>query len=232
VTRPGEVQTPLTQLHNFHIRATTDAFNVELGDTSGRHPSGPCVTALRDLSGLLDGLTVPVVTYGGAVEVIPGDDASAGEYICAAPALSVATPPPDHASHLRMSDHSGTIDCALPDLKATRNAMLVPAGPWDLKSGQPVTVQWSPGSDVGYHGILVALLTLNAAGEISGRTPIDEVAFEGDLVTFTLPSVPPGPYEFDFGQVISVMCVPGAAQADLKSDATTFGFRQHITIVP
>jgi hypothetical protein len=90
--------------------------------------------------------------YGGKVGEDPGDDVSDNE--CDAPALSVATPPPDHTSHLRMSDHSGTIDCGLPDLTATRNAMLVPVGPWDLKSGQPVTVQWSPGSDVGPGGII------------------------------------------------------------------------------
>jgi hypothetical protein len=226
---PGEVQTPLTQIHRFHIRATKDTFSVVLGDTSGQQ-SGPCVAALPDLSGLLDGVAVPVVTYGGKVGEDPGDDVSDNE--CDAPALSVATPPPDHASHLRMSDHSGTIDCELSDLKTMRNAMLVPAGPWDLKSGQPVTVRWSPGSDVGPHGISVELLTFNAAGEIDRLISIDGVVFEGDLITFTLPSVPAGPYELGFGRVAGVTCVPGSAYADLKSDATTFGFGQHITIVP
>jgi hypothetical protein len=226
---PGEVQTSLTEIHVLHVRATADTFSVELGDDNPDQWE-PCATAFPELSAQLDDLPLPVATLGGKIGDEPGDDVS--DNVCEAPKLSVAMPPPDHASHLQIKDHLGAIDCDLPDLKSVRSATLVPAGPWTLKAGQSVTVQWSPGGDAKPGAISVELLTFDAAGALDGLITINGIAVAGDLVTFTLPSIAPGSYELQFARFTSLACGPGAANADLMSNATTFGFAQPIMIAP
>ena len=232
---PADVLTPLTQLHAFHIYVTETGYDFWLdfsqpgnaGTASGWCPV-PCPVALSDLSAQLDGLAAQVLTHGGKVGEDPGDDVP-GDNICAPPKLSVATPPLDHESHLHMSDRSGTVDCDVPELKETVSVALVPPGPWELKAGQAVTAQFSPG---GRSAGPVELATFDSAGEIAGQTVIDGAVFKDDLVTFTLPTVvAPGAYVLEFGTPVGarqLTCVPALAYADLETDASASGFKQQI----
>jgi hypothetical protein len=216
-------QISVAQIHKFYITVTETELSVVLHTITGQH-AGPCEAALPDLSAQLDGVDVPVATYGGKVGEDPGDDVSDNE--CAAPRLAVGAPVLDHRSLLRMTDHGGTAACELPDLRTMRKATLVPAGPWELAAGEPVTVQWSPSSDLG-HPIAINVQTGTAA---SGGTIIHGQVVQGDLVTFTLPALAPGPYTLGFAAAAGATCSPPVASADLHSSAT-FSFAQQIMVV-
>lgn len=221
------LQISIAEIHHFDVTVTETELSVMLGTVDGQH-AGPCEAALPELSAQLDELDVPVVTYGGKIGEDPGDDVSDNE--CAAPRLGVAPPALNHRSVLRMSDHTGTVACELPDLRTARKARLVPSGPWELTSGEPVTIQWSPASDL-IQDLSVRLLPRNAAGEIDGLIDIAGQIVNGDIVTFTLPEVPAGPYALSMDASTRLLCAPAPAAAELHSSATVFGVEQEIMVV-
>jgi len=216
---PDDVEgwVPLAQFHELHVSVSKGSLSIRLGKTV--RGGAPCPVALSDLSARLDGLAVPVVTRGSGY---------AGEDECFAPWLMVDILPPDAESVLEISDRSGTIRCELPNLRAARQAMLVPVRPWELKSGEPITVQWSPGGDVGLWGIALQLETTSGGEAIH----VDGAVFEDDRVTFALPSKAPGAYDLVFGPAALLKCSLEGFFASVSSDFTTFAFTAPITIVP
>ena len=59
-----------------------------------------------------------------------------------------------------------------------------------------------------------------------------DLTFDGDLVRFTVPSVPPGSYDLALGPSWVVRCNPHPASADIFSTFSTFQARHAFTIVP
>jgi hypothetical protein len=145
---PATKDVTLAAYADLHIDASDRSLKVFLGKSHRSPTSDPCPLLGAELNAHLDGVVVPVVSRGGKIGDEPGDDVS--DNICGTPQLELDVRAPDGPSLLEISDRATMIVCHLPDLRATRQVMLVPptSGIWQWRSGEVVTVQWSPGSDL------------------------------------------------------------------------------------
>jgi hypothetical protein len=222
----GERNVTLAGFKAVRIYANEQSVSIGLddGDMSPRH--GPCPVVDAKLTAQLNGVSVSVIRRGGKIGEAPGDDVSDNE--CEPPLLELDMPPPDGSSTLALSDSATTLTCNLPDLKAARQAMLVPpqSDTWTWQSGQSVAVQWSPSGDLQLWGLFtVDLVTSSSVIEIR------QVELDGDLVRFTAPSRP-GSYILQLRPSSSVSCRSPLVPAHLTSTFTEFGIGQPVTIVP
>jgi hypothetical protein len=130
--------------------------------------------------------------------------------VCGTPVFHLDMPPPDGPSMLEISDPTTMLGCNLLDLKV-HQVMPVPpeSGTWELRSGDTVTAQWSPGGELGLDDVVTAdLRHLNAANQIDDFTAIFGVTSDGDLVHFTVPSVSPGSYVLELKTSPARSCGP------------------------
>jgi hypothetical protein len=226
---PDEIEVTLAEPIPLHVRASDRHVQIVLGALYPSLDVRPCSTVSADLTARLNGVPVPLVTRGGRIGESPGDVSANG---CVLPRLELDMPPPDGSSTLELSDPSTTLTCRLPDLKAAREAALVPPAPdtWTWRPGQQVTVQWSPSGDLPlWSSFSVELLHLNATGSSDGPMATLDATLEGDLVHFAIPSVSPGSYTFLVAPSLSVLCGHGA---DITSMLAHFAVARTVAITP
>jgi hypothetical protein len=218
----------------MYIRASEQSFKVFLDDGDSSPRWGPCSVADAKLTAQLNDVSVPLVTRGGKIGESPGDDVSDND--CEPPALQLDMPPPDGPSTLTLSDSSMTLICNVPDLKAVRQATLMPpdSGTWTWRSGQAVAMQWSPSGDLRLWNLFsVEMLHLAAPNVIDDLVEIRDPIFEGDVLRFTVPpSIPPGSYILQLIPSRTVACGSQRPVAQISSTLTNFSTDHPVTIVP
>lgn len=231
---PAETDVTLARFQTFHLHATEQSIQIVLGDLYLRDGSCPLIDA--EVNARLGGVNVPLVQRGGKIGEEAGDDVA--DNVCGAPMFRLDMPPPDGASLLDLSDPAAEFRCQLPDLKAIRQAAPVPptSGDWEWRAGEEVALQWSPGSDLGvWKFFSVALLHISDADAtaIDGTAVPPDVAFDGDVMRFTVPAVRPGSYKVDIGPALApVHCNSQSVRADIDASAAQFGFAHPVTIAP
>jgi hypothetical protein len=229
----GEREVTLAGFSALRVYANEQSVKIVLDDGEGSPRYGPCSVTDAKLTAQLNGVSVPVIRRGGKIGESPGDDVSDND--CESPLLQLDMPPPDGSSTLELSDSAITLTCTLPDLKAARQAMLVPpqSGTWTWQPRQPVAVQWSPSGDLQLWSLItVDLLHVTPQNVIDDVFEIRNVVFDGDLVRFTVPSAPPGSYILELRPSRAVSCGSTPVEAQLTSTLTEFGIGQSVTIVP
>lgn len=232
---PGDHEVTLDVYSALRIEASERSVRILLAisptDGSRYETPGSCPIVDTDLTARLGGVAVPLVARGGKVDEAPGDDVS--DNVCGAPILAIDVPPPDGASVLVLSDPALTFMCQLPDLKATRQVAVLSPGDWTWRSGQSVTMTWSPLGDlVHWSSVHVTFEHLNAANEIDDRTEASGVTFGNDLVHVTVPPLVAGSYNVALRPSPSVTCAPKRVVATVLSSWTTFAAEHAVTIAP
>jgi hypothetical protein len=163
----------------------------------------------------------------GAVALTLAEPGGKGPDGCIQARLSAQTAPPTGESYLEVRDPSLTLRCELPDVQTARSVALVPAAPWQLKTGQPYVVQWSPGSDLSLFDVSVDLQAVDTGRSVN----LLDATNDRDFLHITLPNSPPGAYKLNFAPngTVPIPCNEGVV-ADVSSDLTHFGLSQPITI--
>jgi hypothetical protein len=106
---------------------------------------------------------------------------------CGRPYLGFIDLPAGSDAILTFGDASRTVECKLGDALAARSVTRIPAGTWDVSSGETVTLRWSPGSDLARLGVKVMF-------DQGHREPIwRSPTIAGDLVTVEVPRLDTGP---------------------------------------
>jgi len=217
----------------LRISATEQSFEVVLGARDAFDQAGPCPRVDATLTARLGEIAVPLITRGGKIGDIPGDDVS--DNYCGTVKFRLDGPPPDGAAVLELADPKTRLGCTVPDLKAARELMLVPpeSGTWPWRAGQAVAVQWSPSGDLRlWAGPSASLLHITDGNVIDGGADIRDEAIDGDVMRFTVPSAPPGSYELDVGTSQYVTCGPHRVSAEIASTFTRFVVGHAVAIVP
>jgi hypothetical protein len=225
----AETDVTLAASSMFHVNASERSFAIVFGDHDHVVQHFPCPAMDANLSARINGVPVPLVTRGGHIGDEPGDDVS--DNICAAPLLQLDTPPPDGPSRLEISDSATTLSCNLPDLKAVRQATLVPpvSGTWEWRAGQAVTMQWSPSGDPRVWSSFSVALSNQETGLSTG---VHDLTLDGDLLHFTVPSLSPGAYRVELFPSEVVDCGPKRTLALIASTVARFVIDYPVAIVP
>ena len=227
---PDEIEVTLAEPMSLHVYASDRYFQLELGGDHSPLYTGPCSTVSANLTARLNGVPVPLVKRGSREP--PGAGVPANG--CVLPLLALDMPLPDGPPTLELSDPSATLTCRLPDLKAAREAALVPpaADPWTWRPGQQITVQWSPSGDLPrWSSLQVELLHLNATGSNDGLAILDATR-DGDLVHFAIPSLSPGSYTFLLAPSLSTVCGSERHPADITSTVARLDVARTVAIAP
>jgi len=227
---PATVDVTLASYGELRVDASAQAFTVALGKRFSIAQSTPCPLLGPELAAQLDGVEVPVTSRGGKIGDEPGDDVS--DNLCGNPLFELDMAPPDGPSILEISDRATTLTCHLPDLKATRQVMAVPPAPgtWRWRSGDTVTVQWSPASDLGLWATFpIEIDHVNDANVVDDISHVSNVTSDAGQIRFTLPTLTPGSYQLKLGPTGSVAC--GVLGGGIASTLTTFAVTQPVTIV-
>jgi hypothetical protein len=227
---PGEINVPIDSFSNLYMTATEQSLEIVVGNRLSFSQSSPCPLVDANLTARLGDVPVPLITRGGKTGDEPGDDVS--DNVCGTVTLRLDGPPPKGPAVLQISDSKTTVACNIPDLKAPRALMQMPeSDPWQWRSGQTVSVQWSPSGDLSRWSLLMTELTpVVVDGMRLDGTEINNTTIEGDLMHFTVPSVAPGSYELSLDPWGYVSCYPNAS----LSISTLTGFAAHhaVTILP
>lgn len=229
---PGEVNVTIDSFSNLHITATERSFEIVVGNRFAVAQASPCPLVDANLTARLGEIPVPLITRGGKVADEPGDDVS--DNLCGTVTLRLDGPPPDGPAVLQLSDSTTTVTCNLPDLRAPRALMQIPeSDTWQWRSGQAVTVQWSPSGDLPRWGTLLSELFPVVGGmRVDGATEIRNATIDGDLMHFMVPSVAPGSYGLSLDPWGYVSCGPRSISADISTTFTVFAVHHAVTIVP
>lgn len=228
---PGEVNVTIDSFSNLYITATEQSLEIVVGNRSSISQSSPCPLVDANLTVRLGEVPVPLITRGGKIGDEPGDDVS--DNLCGMVTLRLDGPPPDGPAVLQLSDSKTTVTCNIPDLKASRALTQMPeSDPWQWRSRQAVTVQWSPRGDLPRWALLLSELVPVVDGMRIDGTEIRNTTIEGDLMHFTVPSVAPGSYDLSLDPWGYVSCDPHAASLGISSTFTVFAAHHAVTIVP
>jgi hypothetical protein len=228
----AEVAVGLDSFSMLHVTATEHSVEIVLGDRDPFTLYAPCPLVDPNLTARLGGVPVPLITRGGKIGDEAGDDVSDNR--CGTVKLALDGPPPDGTAALELSDPDTGFTCNLPDLKAAREMALVPpeSGTWQWRSGQAVAVQWSPSGDLQLPRQFLATLHHLTGEVIDNRVAVPGTAVDGDLVRFTVPSVPPGSYVVDLSPSWIAPCGPRPISLDISSTLTRFAADHRVAIVP
>lgn len=228
---PGEVNVTLDSFSDLHITATEQSLEIVVGHTDDVTQSTPCPLEDANLTARLGDIPVPLITRGGKIGEDPGDDVT--DALCGTVTLRLDGPAPDGPAVLQLSDSKTTVTCNVPDLKAPRTVTQVPdSDTWQWRSGQAVTLQWSPSGDLPRWTMLLSeLFPVDGNARTGDGTELHE-AIDGDLVRFTVPSVAPGSYGITLETWGYVPCGPHFVSANISSTFTTFSTFHTVTIVP
>lgn len=229
---PGEVNVAIDSFSELHITATEQSLAIVVGKRDRFDQSSPCPLVDASLTARLGEIPVPVITRGGKIGDEAGDDVT--DNVCGTVTLRLDGPPPDGPSVLQLSDSKSTVACNVPDLKAARALMQMPeSDTWQWRSGQPVTVQWSPSGDLSRWGTLLSELYPVVGGMVYyDGAEILHPTIEGDLIRFTVPSVAPGSYKLVLDPWGYANCSPHPASAAVSSTFTFFAAAHAVAIVP
>ena len=228
---PATVDVTLASYRELRVDASAQVFKVALGKAFLDAQAMPCPLLGPELAAQLDGVAMQVTSRGGTIGTEPGDDVD--DYLCGKPRLELDMARLDGPSMLEISDRVTTFKCNVPDLKAMRQVMAVPpvSGTWQWRSGDTVTVQWSPASDLTlWATFLIEIDHVNASNDVDGLYQVSNVTSQGGQLRFTLPSLAPGSYQLKLGPSGAAQC--GAVVATIGSMLTTFPVTQPVTIVP
>jgi len=212
-----EVSTSVASIEELHLSVAGSQWTATLGDELMDFHPQPCPVLRADMVAHLDDLELEVVDPGSAVPAFDGGQA------CSPPRLAGEVPPRPGASRLVLRDELGTLTCEIPDLAGTRSVALVPPGPWELRAGQTVTLQWSPARDLQITFPYVLLRSATDSPSVNNMTAAD------GLLTFTIPAILPGTYQLEIHTRSRMSC--RVSQADFDATISTSNVNQPVTII-
>jgi hypothetical protein len=103
---------------------------------------GACVTLDDDFQSTLNGVPMAIRSRGGS-------GGSIGSSVpCYPPVIELIGPPTTDSAVIAISYPRHTISIDLGDLLVARSAQPVPDGPFVFEPGKPITLRWSPASDL------------------------------------------------------------------------------------